>query len=277
MPTEQTDIRYSDRSARCLLDLALPESAPHAPLVVYIHGGAFLMGDKSDGTAERQAMLAAGFAVASVNYRLTGEAIWPAQLEDLKAAFAFLRAKAGGLGFDGARLASFGASAGGHLSASIGIALAADPAAALDASVVWFPPVDFTTMDADIETTGIARATGRNDGEKSPESRLIGATVADNPDLARAVGPIARIAELPPGARLPDMLVMHGALDPYIAAAQSRRLHAAVATHGTASRLDLDILPFGTHGGGEFEEPHTLARVTRFLADSFARAARRAA
>jgi acetyl esterase/lipase len=274
MATVQTDIRYSDRAARCVLDLALPDGGDRPPLVVYIHGGAFLMGDKSDGAAERQALLAAGFAVASVNYRLTDQAIWPAQLEDLKAAFAFLRAEAATLGFDGARMASFGPSAGGHLSASVGIALAASPATALDASVVWFPPVDFPTMDADIDATGIARATGRNDGERSPESRLIGATVADNPALARAAGPIARIAELPPGARLPDMLIMHGALDPYIAATQSRRLHAAVAAHGTASRLDLDILPAGTHGGGAFEEPQTLARVTRFLADSFARAAR---
>jgi acetyl esterase/lipase len=274
MATVQTDIRYSDRSARCLLDLALPDGVTRPPLVVYIHGGAFFMGDKSDGAAERLALLTAGFAVASVNYRLTDEAIWPAQLDDLKAAFAFLRASAAAFGFDGARIASFGPSAGGHLSASIGIALAADPATALDASVVWFPPVDFPAMDSDIEASGIERATGRNDGPKSPESRLIGATVAENPALARAAGPIARIGELPPGARLPDMLIMHGALDPYIAAAQGRRLHAAVGAHGTASRLDLDILPYGTHGGGEFEEPQTLARVARFLADSFARAAR---
>jgi acetyl esterase/lipase len=277
MPTVQTDIRYSDRAVRCVLDLALPDGATRPPLVVYIHGGAFFMGDKGDGAAERSALVAARFAVASVNYRYSSEAIWPAQLDDLTAAFAFLRAKSADLGLDGRRIASFGPSAGGHLSASVGIALAADPATALDASVVWFPPVDFPTMDSDIEATGIERATGRNDGEKSPESRLIGATVADHPDLARAAGPIARLAELPLGARPPDMLVMHGALDPYIAAEQSRRLHAAVAAHGTASRLDLDILPWGTHGGGEFEEPQTMTRVIRFLSDSFARAARRSA
>ncbi len=146
---------------------------------------------------------------------------------------------------------------------------------ALDASVVWFPPVDFPTMDQEIAATGIARATGRNDGPDSPESRLIGAWVAENPGLARKVSPIARLSDLPPTAPLPDMLIMHGAKDPYIAAAQSRRLHAAVAAHGTASRLDLDILPDGTHGGGEFEDPQTMARVTRFLTDSFDRAARR--
>lgn len=274
--SRSADIRYANRSSRNVLDVAVPQGVSNPPLVVYIHGGAFFMGDKADGDHEKQALLAAGFAVASVNYRYSSEAIWPAQLDDLKDAFALLRARAGEWGFDGTRVASFGPSAGGHLSASIAIALAGDPATALDACVAWFPPVDFPTMDADIEATGIPRATGRNDGSNSPESRLIGATVADHPDRARSAGPIARLAELPAHARLPDMLIMHGAQDPYIAAQQSRRLHAAIAAHGTTSRLDLDILPWGSHGAGEFEEPQTMERVTRFLSDSFARAARRA-
>jgi acetyl esterase/lipase len=271
------DIRYAATSPRCVLDLALPDGVTAPPLVAFIHGGAFFMGDKADCPAERAALLDAGFAVASLSYRFSSEAIWPAPLDDLKAAFAFLRANAAGYGYDPRHMASFGPSAGGHLSASVGIVLSADPATRLDASVAWFPPVDFPTMDNDIEATGIDRATGRNDGPKSPESRLIGATVADHPDLARAAGPIARLAELPPGARLPDMLVMHGARDPYIAAAQSRRLHLALAAHGTASRLDLDILPQGTHGGGEFAEPQAMQRVTDFLRAAFARAARQSA
>jgi acetyl esterase/lipase len=276
MAGRHTNLRYAGRSDRNVLDITLPDGPTRPPLVVFIHGGAFFMGDKADCERERAHLLAAGFAVASVNYRYSAEAIWPAQLDDLKSAFSFLRAHGVDYGYDGQRMASFGPSAGGHLSASIGLSLAADPATALDASVVWFPPVDFPTMDADIIATGVARATGRNDGPESPESRLIGAHVAKDPDLARAAGPIARLAELPPDARLPDMLIMHGALDPYIAAAQSRRLHAAVAAHGTASRLDLDILPDGTHGGGEFEEPQTMDRVVAFLSASFARAARRA-
>ena len=67
---------------------------------------------------------------------------------------------------------------------------------------------------------------------------------------------------------------MHGAKDPYIAAAQSRRLHAAVVAYNTATRLDLDILPEGTHSRGEFETPQTMVRVVRFLTESFDRAAR---
>jgi acetyl esterase/lipase len=269
------DLRYADRSPRNVLDLVLPPGQARPPLVVYIHGGAFFLGDKTDGAQERERLVEAGFAVASVNYRFSSEAIWPAPLQDLLSAFAFLRAGAAGFGLDPRRMASFGPSAGGHLSASVAIALAADPASAIDAAVVWFPPVDFPTMDADILATGVARATGRNDAPDSPESRLIGAPVAQNPDLARAAGPVARLAELPAGTRLPDMLIMHGAQDPYIAAAQSRRLHQAVAAFGTASRLDLDILPEGTHGGGSFEAPQTMDRVVAFLSDSFARAARR--
>jgi hypothetical protein len=155
-----TNVRYAERSDRNVLDIALPNGPTRPPLVVFIHGGAFFMGDKTDFERERTHLLTAGFAVASVNYRYSVQAIWPAQLDDLKSAFAFLRAHADDYGYDGQRMASFGPSAGGHLSASIGIRLAADPATALDASVIWFPPVDFPTMDADIIATGVARATG---------------------------------------------------------------------------------------------------------------------
>ena len=196
-----TEIRYADRSARNVLDLVLPAGDGVPPLVVFIHGGAFFMGDKTDCAPERAALVQAGFAVASLAYRFTSEAIWPAPLDDLKDAFAFLRAHAADYGYDGARMASFGPSAGGHLSASVGIALAANPATRIDASVVWFPPVDFPAMDDDIIATGVERATGRNDGPKSPESRLIGASVADHPDLARAAGPIAPAGRIAPPAR----------------------------------------------------------------------------
>ena len=259
------DLRYAQRSSRNALDLAVPQSVTRPPLVVYIHGGAFRFGDKSDGLRERNFLVDAGFAVASVNYRYSTEAIWPAQLDDLTDAFAFLRGKADEFQFDGGRVASFGPSAGGHLSATCGIAFAASPQTRLTASVVWYPPVDFTAMDADIEATSVARATARNDLPGSPESTLIGATVADHPDLARAAGPIARLAHLPPGALLPSFLIMHGGRDPYIGAEQSRRLHRALENFGGSSRLELDVLPNGTHGGGDFERPETMAKVVAFL------------
>jgi acetyl esterase/lipase len=267
---ETNDLAYAARSARNLLDIAVPDAASPPPLVVFIHGGAFRMGDKRDNARERRALLDAGFAVASVNYRYSTDAIWPAQLDDLRDAFAFLRARAGDFGIDGTRVASFGPSAGGHLSATCGIAFAANPETRLAASIVWFPPVDFPTMDADIEKTGVHRATGRNDAPDSPESVLIGATVADHPELARAAGPIAQLAKLPRGTPLPAFLIMHGRLDPYIAAEQSVRLRDAIAACGTAPRVELEVLPGGTHGGGDFEKPETMGRVVAFLAERFA-------
>ena len=98
-------------------------------------------------------------------------------------------------------------------------------------------------MDADIEATSVARATARNDLPGSPESTLIGATVADHPDLASSAGPIARLAHLPPGALLPSFLIMHGGRDPYIGAEQSRRLHRALEDFGGSSRLEAALAP----------------------------------
>jgi acetyl esterase/lipase len=265
----QENISYARRSNRNVLDLYVPDGAHQPPLVVFIHGGAFRMGDKKDASAERRALTDAGFAVASLNYRYATEAIWPAQLEDLHEGFACLRSRAKEFGFDASRIASFGPSAGGHLSAACGISLSARPETRLKASVIWYPPVDFPEMDRDIEATGVKRATGRNDAPDSPESVLIGATVADHPELARRASPIAQLDQLPPGTILPEFLIMHGALDPFIAANQSRRLHKALADYGTSPRLELDILPNGTHGGGDFEKPEAMARVVSFLTQSF--------
>lgn len=270
MTAHYADVAYAAISPRNLLDLVVPAAGQPPPLVVFIHGGAFKMGNKADSLADRQALVDAGFAVASLNYRYTTEAIWPAQLDDLRAAFAYLRANATQFGFDAGHIASFGPSAGGHLSASIGIALSSNAETRLDASIVWFPPIDFPTMDSDMIATGVERATGRNDAADSPESVLIGATVADHPDLARNAGPIAQLGLLPPDATLPAILIMHGALDPYIAPAQAQKLHAALAANGTSPRLEIDILPGGTHGGGDFAAPQTMARVVAFLKDSFA-------
>jgi len=265
------NLRYARRSDRNVLDVVVPRSPTKPPLVVFIHGGAFRWGDKSDHPKERQSLVDAGYAVASVNYRYSTEAIWPAQLDDLRDAFAFLRSKAGEFNFDDTRVASFGPSAGGHLSATCGIAFAASPETRLSASVVWYPPVDFTTMDDDIEATGVARATGRNDAPDSPESILIGAAVAADPELARAAGPIAQLKALAPATPLPAFLIMHGERDPYIAAEQSRRPHRALASFGSSSRLELDVLPNGAHGGRDFKRPKTMKRVVAFLDEIFGR------
>ncbi len=118
------DLAYVEAGhERQKLDLYLPPTGSRWPLVVSIHGGAFRMGSKDgEAAATAGALVARGFAVAAINYRLSQHAIFPAQIEDCKAAVRWLRANASRYGYDPDRVASFGGSAGGHLAAMLGTA-----------------------------------------------------------------------------------------------------------------------------------------------------------
>jgi len=223
-----------------------------------------MMGDKS-GPQSLAALNEAGYAVAAINYRLSGTDQWPAQLEDVEAAVAYLRANAGDLGIDPAKVALFGASAGGHLVSTTGIALAADPATAVQAVVDWFGPVDFTMMDSDIEETGLTRSTGRNDAADSPESALIGMSVADNPQEAQNVSPLWYLAQLPERTVLPAFLVMHGGVDTFVGPKQSERLRDALLAWPSNGGVTYEFLPEGGHGSGAFQEAPATQKVVDFL------------
>lgn len=259
------NLAYGTASDRQVIDLYLPEGATGpVPVVVWVHGGAFRMGDKA-GPQSLDALLAAGFAVASVNYRLTGTDIWPAQLDDVTAAVAHLRANTGDLGIDPARVALFGSSAGGFLVATTGLALAADPATRVQAVVDWFGPVDFSTMDADMEASGVARSTGRNDAADSPESILIGMSVAENPEAAQAVSPLHYLSLVGGDAVLPPFLIMHGDADGFVAPGQSMRLRDVLLAHPAAPAVTFELLPGAGHGSGGFQEAGASATVVQFL------------
>jgi acetyl esterase/lipase len=258
----QADLAYAATDTRNVLDLYLPEGVTNPPVVIWIHGGAFMMGDKSDPQS-LDTLLAAGFAMAAINYRLTDTAIWPAQLEDVTAAVRYLRENANDLGVDGSRIALFGASAGGFLASTFGIALAADPALSVSAVVDWYGPVQFTTMDGDIEATGVTRSTGRNDADDSPESRLVGQSVSDNPAAAKEVSPLAYLARAT--SPLPAFLIMHGDADTYIGAAQSERLRDALLASPYHSGVDYHLIAGGGHGSGTFQDAATTQIVVNFL------------
>lgn len=261
----KADLVYAEASPRNVLDLYLPEAASGpVPVVVFVHGGGFMLGDKTDPQS-LDALLAAGYGVASINYRLTATDIWPAQLEDVTAAVTFLQDNADALGIDGDRMALFGASAGGFLVSTTGISLAATPDRAVEAVVDWFGPVQFTTMDADIEATGVTRATTRNDAADSPESALVGVAVGENPEAANAVSPLAYLQSLPAGTSVPPFLIMHGAVDTYVGAGQSERLRDALQAAPGNGGVEYELLPEGGHGSGSFQQAPATERVIAFL------------
>jgi len=260
-----TNVSYASTSSTQKLDIFLPSTGDGPfPIVIWIHGGAFKMGSK-DNPQSKTALNNAGFAVVSINYRLSSESIWPAQLEDLKAVVTFLKTNSSTYFLNPDKIGSWGASAGGHLSAMMGIALAADPATRIQACVDWFGPVDFYNQDADMMLSGVARCTDANGDANSPESALIGVQVSTHKTEADNASPVVKAAALDAGTKVPAFLIMHGGKDCNIGANQSVRLHSAITEKFGLTQSNYVFLPNGTHGGGDF----TLASTEKTVVDFF--------
>ena len=176
---DHANLAYAAVSPAQKLDLYLPQGKGPFPLVINIHGGGFMMGSKDMLDAPiAEALLARGVAVASIDYRLSGEAQFPAAIEDAKAAVRFLRANAATYRLDPDRFLAFGQSAGGNLASLVGTtgnaAVFDNPAlgnAGVSSSVVavidWFGPSDFSQMDNQARQQG---GPPDHDAADSPES-----------------------------------------------------------------------------------------------------------
>jgi acetyl esterase/lipase len=230
------------------LDLYLPPSGARWPLVVSIHGGAFRMGSKDAEPARSAgAFVSRGFAVAAINYRLSQHAVFPAQIEDCKAAVRWLRANAARHGYDPARVASYGGSAGGHLAAMLGTTgdvTAFDAGANLGQSsrvqavVDFFGPTDFLQMDAH----RLSAQAMVHDTPDSPESQLVGGPIRDHPDRVARANPITYAT-----ADDPPFLIVHGDADALVPHHQSVLLDAALRKAGVP--VQLVTIEGGLHGG----------------------------
>ena len=265
-----TDLAYATRSPAQTLDLFLPERTGTAvPLVVYVHGGAFLAGDKADPGAQLDALHARGHAVASVNYRLSGEALFPAGVQDVKAAVHWLRAAAPRFGIDPGRIGAWGESAGGYLVAMLGVtgdrrtvfddAELGLPAtsSAVQAVVDWYGPTDFLAMDTHAMASRCPQPQGHDD-PGSPESRWLGAPIQSVPALARTANPVTHVAG---AAALPPFLVVHGDSDCLVPHGQSEVLVEALRAR--AADVTFTLLDGVGHGGPAFEAQ--LATAVDFL------------
>lgn len=247
------DLAYAHVSPSEKLDLYLPAggSAPY-PVIVAIHGGGFMAGDKTDGQVAPMLLgLARGYAVASIDYRLSGEAKFPAQIEDVKAAIRWLRANAGRYRLDPARIAVWGDSAGGNLAAlagtSAGVAALSDPALgnagqsdAVQAVVDWFGPISLLKVDSDFRASH-AGPTG-HEAPTSFESEYFGAPVRTVPAKVKAADPMTYI-----GAGDPPFLIEHGDADSTVPVQQSQRLAAALRRALGPGAVTLRIFPGAGH------------------------------
>ncbi|WP_330286085.1 alpha/beta hydrolase [Streptomyces sp. NBC_00576] len=215
------------------LDLWVPQGHGPAAVVVWIHGGAWLFGDRRylPETLEHQTvlneLLAHGLAIASVDYRLSGEARFPAQLHDVKSAIRYLRHFADELGLDPDRFGVWGESAGGHLAAltaltsgradlegDVGLPGSSEP---VRAAVDWYGIADLTAMP-------FTRSSG-----------FIGLLLGDrSEDALRLAGPVTHVSP-----EAPPFLLIHGRKDGLVPAEQSEILHSALCAVGAESELVL--------------------------------------
>lgn len=266
------DLVYADRSARNVLDIYLPKDVEAPPLVMWIHGGGWTEGSK-EGPVGLRSFLDAGIGVAAMNYRFCPDDIWPAQLEDMRDAFAFLRTHGKEYGYDGTRLAAFGHSAGGQLAAVAGLAFSADPETRLIASVVFAGPSDFTRDRADAEAFALAtgRTASRWVGATPAEGCLIGAPVEDNKDLAWRASPLSYLSDLPPATDLPAFLILQGAKDYTVTPFQAGRLFDALLSRGPSSEIEFMLVPGAGHEGIRLEGPERMNLVAAFLRRNFDR------
>lgn len=234
------------------LDLCLPTGDGPRPLVVWIHGGGWRGGDKR-GVGVRY-LVADGYALASINYRLSEAATFPAQIQDVNAALGFLRAHAAEYGLDPNRFVVAGSSAGGHLAALAGLSandhpagFGTDPAVTIAAIVDFFGPTDLTV------------ASGAGALPSGPVAQVLGRPVAAKADLARAASPVTYA-----DAGDPPTLILHGDQDRTVPLAQSQELERTLTKAGVDATLV--VLPGAGHGDPAFGAPATRAKVVAFLA-----------
>jgi acetyl esterase/lipase len=251
------DVRYGEvLGYRPLeLDLYLPSADELSPVVVYVHGGGWQRGTRRDPppllAADFYDQIATqGLAGAAIDYRLSGEARFPAPLEDVRTAVDWVRDNAAAYGLDPGRVLLWGDSAGGHLAL-----LAALTGATVRAAVAWFPVTDLAGMPSDL-----AEAGGTPDlGPDSREARLLGAPASSVPDLARQASPVSYAS-----ADAPPILLLHGTADDLVPAAQSVRLAEALGRAG--ARVELELVPDATHfWKGAADVAAIIARSIEFL------------
>ena len=261
-PISKQTLEFAVIGERLLqLDLYLPVSSERPPkLLVYVHGGAWRAGSREGMPME--ALVSAGWAIASVDYRLSPEARFPAQVHDIKAAIRFLRAQGKTLGFAPEWIGIVGSSAGGHLAALVGVT---SDVAELEGSVGEQDGVDSSVQaivsfyGASNLTTILSQSTPHGLSVRVPAlDLLLGGPLESEGDLAKLASPVFHV-----DAKDPPLMLIHGDQDPQMPINQAHELHGAYKAAGVSVRFD--VVHGGAHGGALFYTVEQLKEVDAFL------------
>jgi acetyl esterase/lipase len=253
------DIVYATVAGKPLaLDLYLPATR-QPPLVVYVHGGAWTSGSKAQYPTF---LVEHGFAVASLDFRSSTEARFPANIHDIKAGIRFLRAQAPQYGYHVDRIAIIGASSGGHLAALVGVTNGnkelegtegdhLKESSAVQAVVSYFGASDLTTILAQSTPPGLA--------VREPAlQRLLGASPEAVPELTRLASPVFHV-----DAHSPPIFLLHGDQDTQMPVNQALELQSVYESAGRP--VEVLFLHGVGHDGEPFFRGPPVERVVAFL------------
>ena len=256
-----SDVVYAVVDGRELgLDVYMPAGVDNPPLLVWIHGGRWLHRTKAD--INTLALLDEGFAIASVDFRLSVDAPFPAQIHDIKAAIRFLRANAETYGYDPTRIAVHGRSSGGHLTALVAVTNGVealegklgehlDVSSNVQAAVSYFGASNLTTIMDQSTPFGVSL--------RGPAlALLLGGPLESTTELARLASPVFHV-----DPEDPPLLLLHGDQDPQMPINQAHELHGVYKAHGLPVRFE--VVHGAKHGSPEFFDAERTELVAAFL------------
>lgn len=278
------DIPYAGQSDDQKLDIYLvPQKEKPCPVIMWMHPGGFYDGDK-DGSSNQplavvnmirlvQPMLERGYAVVSINYRLSREAIFPALIYDVKAAIRWIKANAAEYNFDPEKVVAWGSSAGGYLAAMLastgGVAELedlsmghGDQSSRVIAAVDWFGPIHFYHMDAHHEELGQEADVHT---PESPESILMGAPVMTIRDKCDVASPLTYVS-----AESTPIVIQQGKGDPVIPYLQSIMMAEKMKAAIGEENVLLELVEGVAHADPVFFSLQNIHKVLDFV-DKYAR------
>jgi len=256
-----SDITYAVVDDRELgLDIYMPRGVDDPPLLVWIHGGRWLYRTKED--INTLALVEEGFAIASIDFRLSVDAPFPAQIHDIKAAIRFLRANAETYGYEATRIGVHGRSSGGHLTALVGVTNGVkelegelgdhlDVSSDVQVAVSYFGASNLTTILDQSTPFGVML--------RGPAlALLLGGPMEATAELAELASPVFHV-----DAQDPPLLLLHGDQDPQMPINQAHELHGVYKEHELP--VHLEVIHGAKHGTPEFFDAKRTLLVSEFL------------
>ena len=256
-----SDIIYAVVDDRELgLDIYMPRGVEDPQLHVWIHGGRWLYRTKED--INTLALVEEGFAIASIDFRLSVDEPFPAQIHDIKAAIRFLRANAETYGYEATRIGVHGRSSGGHLTSLVGVTNGVkelegelgdhlDVSSDVQVAVSYFGASNLTTILDQSTPFGVML--------RGPAlALLLGGPMEATAELAELASPVFHV-----DAQDPPLLLLHGDQDPQMPINQAHELHGVYKEHELP--VHLEVLHGAKHGTPEFFDAKRTALVAAFL------------